>query len=473
MQFGFAEHFFQSLSFALLNSIWQMALLWLLFLCLNFKKENNPQFKFIVLVFFQAIGFVWFLQTFISSYINSQTIGSAFNFTIVQNGFLNDVLFFVGVLYMFFVAYHVALFLLGIQSIVQIKNKNRQTSLLDYDLFVQKMSTSLGIATQVLLKVSNKIATPLTIGIFKPIILIPLAAINALTPTQMEAIILHELAHIKRKDYLINLLLLAIDVFMFFNPFSKMIKKQIFFERELCCDDIVLHHQFNNNVYANALVNIASLQLQKNSSSFAINAVSEKHELLKRIQRILGFNVAVQNKSYKISTLVFALIIGLFTLSISSNSKTKLVVQKNKISVKPIIENEVIKVEKHFVTSDVVLQKKQTSFLSKKIVTNDVDKTSDLKNDLVETLNYFKPVENHSSYFAYNNDEVDVNTNAQQEPIVVTSAIKKYPIITTQKFFIPATSSKPASVIIVTTTEKEAGNKVVQIDIVKGTGTVE
>ncbi len=473
MQFSFAEHFFQSLSFALLNSIWQMALLWLLFLCLNFKKENNPQFKFIVLVFSQTVGFVWFIQTFISSFKNLHSFEFSFNVAFIQDSLVNRVLFISGIIYLFFVIHHIVQFLIGVQSIVQIKNKNRQTSLLNYDLFVQKMSKSLGIATQVLLKVSNKIATPLTIGIFKPIILIPLAAINALTPTQMEAIILHELAHIKRKDYLINLLLLAIDVFMFFNPFSKMIKKQIFFERELCCDDIVLHHQFNNNVYANALVNIASLQLQKNNSSFAINAVSEKHELLKRIQRILGFNTAVQNKSYKISTLVFALIIGLFTLSISSNSKTKLVVQKNKISVKPILENEVIKVEKHFVTSDVVLQKKQTSFLSKKIVSNGVDKTSDLKNDLVETLNYFKPVENHSSYFAYNNDEIDINTIAQQEPIVITSAIKKYPIITTQKFFIPATSSKPASVIIVTTTEKEAGNKVVQIDIVKGTGTVE
>ena len=473
MQLNFAEHFFQSLSFALLNSIWQMALLWFLFLILNYKKENNPTFKFIVLVFFQVIGFGWFLQTFISSYINSPTIESTFNFVIIQNGFLNDILFFVGVIYMFFVAYHVALFLLGIQSIVHIKQKKLQTSLIDYDMFVQQMSKSLGIASQVGLKISRKIATPLTVGVFKPMILIPLAAINALTPTQMEAIILHELAHIKRKDYLINLLLLTIDVFMFFNPFSKMIKEQIFFERELCCDDIVLQHQFNNNDYAKALVSIASLQLQKPNAAFALYAVSEKKVLLKRVQRILGLKCELKNKSNKISTLFFAFLVGLFTLSISNHSVKEVLVEKNKRVAILKLKNEILQVNQKIVQSPKVILNKRISNLNKKEIPAEIVVNSDIKNDLVETLNYFKPVENHSSYFAFNHDEVDINIPIPQEPIIVSSAVKNYPIITTQKFFIAATSLKPASVIIVTTIEKEAGNKIVQIDIVKGTGTVE
>ncbi len=95
-----------------------------------------------------------------------------------------------------------------------------------------------------------------------------------------------------------------------------------------------------------------------------------------------------------------------------------------------------------------------------------------MKNELVETLNNFKPIENHLSFFTYHNNN-EVNIPRTLEPIIVSSAVKSYPVITTQKFFIPATSLKPASIIIVTTTEKEAGKKVVQIDIVKGTGTVE
>ncbi len=346
MQLSFAAHFFQSLSFALLNSIWQMALLWLLFLSLNYKKENNPQFKFILLIFFQVFGFTWFLQTFISAYTSTKTIESFFNFAFVENKFLNDVLFFVGAIYLLIVLYQVILFLLGIRSIVHFKNKNFQIGISHYDLFVQQMSKSLGIVSQVGLKVSNEIATPLTIGVFKPLILIPLAAINALTPAQMEAIILHELAHIKRKDYLINLLLLTIDVFMFFNPFSKMIKRQLFFERELCCDDIVLQHQFNNNVYASALVNIAALQLQKSNSAFALNAVSEKRELLKRVQRILGLKNNIQNKQYKITTLVFTLFFGLFILGFSNYSKTKVLVEKNKIATAVKPKKIILKVEK-------------------------------------------------------------------------------------------------------------------------------
>lgn len=473
MQLSFAEHFFQSLSFALLNSIWQMALLWFIFLSLNYKKENNPQFKFIVLIFFQVIGFGWFLQTFISSYINSQTIESTLNFAFDQNGFLNDVLFFAGVIYLFFVIYHIAIFITGIQSIVHIKQKKLQSSLFDYDLFVQQMSKSLGIACQVVIKVSSKIITPLTIGVFKPIILIPLAAIHALTLAQIEAIILHELAHIKRKDYLINFLILGIDVLMFFNPFSTLIKKQIFFERELCCDDIVLQHQFNNNDYAKALVSIASLQLQKPNAAFALYAVSEKKVLLKRVQRILGLKSDIENKTNRTSTLFFAILVGLFTLVISNHSRTEVLVEKNKIVAIPELKNEILQVNQKIVQSNKVLLNKRISNLNKKEVPSEVVVNSDIKNDLVETLNYFKPLENHSSYFAFNNDEVDINIPTPQEPIIVSSAVKKYPIITTQKFFIPATSLKPASIIIVTTIEKESGNKIVQIDIVKGTGTLE
>jgi bla regulator protein blaR1 len=473
MQLTFAEHFFQTLSYALLNSIWQMALLWFLFLSISYKKENHPQAKFIFLVVFQIIGFIWFLQTFTSSYVNHQTFDSHLSITFLQNTLLNNFLFFTGVLYLVFVIYHIVQFFIGVQSIVDISHQKKQGNLLEYDLFLQQMSKSLGIAKQVCLRVSNKIATPLTIGVIKPIILIPIAAINSLSPAQMEAIILHELAHIKRKDYLINLLLLIIDVFMFFNPFSKLMKKQIFFERELCCDDIVLHHQLNNSVYANALLNIASLQLKKHSQDFALNAVAEKNDLLKRIQRILGLKYSSYTKTHAFFTLLFCLFIGLLSLSITTSNQEKSVVKKSTITQPLNLKNEVVVIDKQLVKSTKHPFKKQQSKYSKQAPIKDLDENQNQKNNLVETLNYFKPIENQTSQFAYHTDENEINTSIQQEPITISSAFNKYPIVTTQKFFIPATAYKPASIIIVTTTETELGKKVVQIDIVKGNGTVE
>ena len=99
--------------------------------------------------------------------------------------------------------------------------------------FVAETSNRLNIKKDVAIKISKSITTPLTIGFIKPIILIPIASINNLTAAQLEAVLLHELAHIKRQDYLINLLLMMIDVLMFFNPFSKCISNQINIEREL------------------------------------------------------------------------------------------------------------------------------------------------------------------------------------------------------------------------------------------------
>jgi len=92
---------------------------------------------------------------------------------------------------------------------------------------------------------SWKINCPLTIGFLKPVILIPVAAVNYLTPEQMEAVILHELAHIKRADYFLFLLQSVIDKIFFFNIFSKMLGDIIERERENACDDWVLQFKYN------------------------------------------------------------------------------------------------------------------------------------------------------------------------------------------------------------------------------------
>ena len=64
-------------------------------------------------------------------------------------------------------------------------------------------------------------SSPVTIGFLKPIILLPVAALNSLTPQQVEAVLLHELSHIRRYDYLINLVITLVHTLFYFNPFIK------------------------------------------------------------------------------------------------------------------------------------------------------------------------------------------------------------------------------------------------------------
>ncbi|MCR6679580.1 M56 family metallopeptidase, partial [Escherichia marmotae] len=79
------------------------------------------------------------------------------------------------------------------------------------------------------------VKTPLVIGYLKPIILLPFGTIASLSPDQVEAILAHELAHIYRKDYLLNMLQALIEILFFFNPAIWWMSDYVRVERENCC----------------------------------------------------------------------------------------------------------------------------------------------------------------------------------------------------------------------------------------------
>jgi len=143
----------------------------------------------------------------------------------------------------------------------------------------------LGMLKNVPIYISEHIHIPLTIGHLKPIIIFPLALINNLDADQTEAILLHELAHIKRHDYLFNLIQTVMETLLCFNPFSWLIAKAIRNEREFCCDDMVTDAVESNHNYAKALYLIA----QQNTYSYNLAMAStgeSKYPLLNRIKRL-------------------------------------------------------------------------------------------------------------------------------------------------------------------------------------------
>ena len=108
------------------------------------------------------------------------------------------------------------------------------------DKFTNDLQSRLGIGRNVVLGLSELVSGPLTVGWLKPVILLPIATVNRLSVVQLEFIIAHELAHIKRNDYLVNILQNLVEVLLFFNPFVWLISSRIRIEREHCCDDIAL-----------------------------------------------------------------------------------------------------------------------------------------------------------------------------------------------------------------------------------------
>lgn len=320
--------FLQALGYAIANSLWQTALLWIVVCCIN-SLVKNATVKYRIALLMQFVGFCWFLFTFQHYYIQSsealaqidtftknsvQTIILTPNADSFKAKFLSALIQFEHTLPYLSLAYLLLLVVLSIRWITSyrytklIQTQGINKIEIDWKLFVNRIALQLNIKRKINIYISEIVQSPLTVGFFKPVILIPLASINHLSTQQMEAVILHELAHIKRWDYLINLITSAIELCLFFNPFTRLIGKIIQKEREHSCDDWVLQFQYQPTLYAEALLRIAYAQ---GSPAFAMNAVNNKQELLFRIKRML--NQQEKKFTYKQQLGALLLMTSLFT----------------------------------------------------------------------------------------------------------------------------------------------------------------
>jgi beta-lactamase regulating signal transducer with metallopeptidase domain len=155
----------------------------------------------------------------------------------------------------------------------------------EWNVQLQHLAQKIGIGKFIALAESKRITTPMVIGFFKPLILVPTGMLAGLTPAQVETIFLHELAHIRRHDYIINLVQVVVETFFFFNPFVWIISNIIRREREYCCDDEVISVHGNSITYANALAQLEELKLTR--STFALALAANKNQLFNRIKRIM------------------------------------------------------------------------------------------------------------------------------------------------------------------------------------------
>ena len=151
--------------------------------------------------------------------------------------------------------------------------------------YIRDMGSRLGISRVVRLAESASISTPVVIGYLKPIIVIPLGMLTGLTTEQVETIFIHELAHVKRHDYLINLIQSVVETIFFFNPFVLVLSSLIQREREYCCDDLVVKQHGGAKAYAYALTTLAEVRLIR--PAFALPLADNKNHLLNRITRIM------------------------------------------------------------------------------------------------------------------------------------------------------------------------------------------
>ena len=143
----------------------------------------------------------------------------------------------------------------------------------------------IGIRQTVTLFQSGLVKVPVALGILKPVILVPIGLLSNIPPEQAEAILLHELAHIRRKDYLVNIIQRFVDAIFFFNPALLWMSSLLRQEREACCDDMVVTNTGQKRDYVNALVSFQEYSL--NNATYAMAIGSRRHYLLHRVKRIM------------------------------------------------------------------------------------------------------------------------------------------------------------------------------------------
>ncbi|WP_064196261.1 MULTISPECIES: M56 family metallopeptidase [Emticicia] len=152
---------------------------------------------------------------------------------------------------------------------------------------------------------SARASVPMTIGWLRPVVLLPIGMATGLGIKQLEAILAHELAHIKRYDYLVNIFQNVIEILFFYHPATWFISGKVRDERENCCDDFAVEICGDSLVLAKALTQVASYQHQPH---LAMAFGAKRQTFMDRIKRIIGINDA-KPMSYGNWAAVFVMIL--------------------------------------------------------------------------------------------------------------------------------------------------------------------
>jgi beta-lactamase regulating signal transducer with metallopeptidase domain len=177
---------------------------------------------------------------------------------------------------------------------------------------LDRIRLQMGIPRFVDLRISNRIAGPLTVGVIRPLILLPITALTSLSPEQLEVVLAHELGHIRRADYFWNILQTMVETLFFFHPAVWWISHRLREQRELCCDDIAVETCHDPAVYATALLRLEEQRKTHLHLAMALDGNQSRVSLRARILRILGDPEEQPRDLKPLSLAGMAILLGLF-----------------------------------------------------------------------------------------------------------------------------------------------------------------
>jgi beta-lactamase regulating signal transducer with metallopeptidase domain len=210
-------------------------------------------------------------------------------------------------------------FALLVSGVVGTRRLRRSSHAIESDPIVEllvHLASSLRITRRVTVAVCDRIASPVLIGILRPMILLPPAAITGWSPDELEMVLLHELAHVRRWDNLVNLLQRGVESLLFFHPAVWLISSWARGEREACCDATVVARTNRPHAYAELLVAFAAQLPRSVLFHPAATSAMAAGPLRSRIRQILKLEEDPMLVSGKSLALVLASLLAVVTFAV-------------------------------------------------------------------------------------------------------------------------------------------------------------
>lgn len=307
--------FSSALGWSILHSLWFGFITYLSILCLFYVL---PKLSASAKSYFSLLGsfilFCFFITVFLKAFL---TENAEITMQLSENPLQYPSIFVNTVENRFFIEPYfpiiVSVYLIGIliEGLWLIRsyfklNKIRSNGLLPVPFAWQQLfndlTVKMGINRKVNLHISSFVEVPMMIGYLKPFVLFPIAAVNRLDMEQVEAILIHELTHIKRNDYVLNFLKVFIETILFFNPFIWLLGSLIEKGREYACDDSVISLNVKPRTYAEALLQLELLR-KKDHHPLGMAAFYAKSDLFNRIKRITTMKTNYVNQKQRLVAL--------------------------------------------------------------------------------------------------------------------------------------------------------------------------
>jgi bla regulator protein BlaR1 len=439
---------FYSLSVTLLHFIWQGVVIALglhLFLKLSNDKQSDLRYAGSLLamtlnLIVPLITFTLIFQSQNNSPVSTVIANSIGDFPIIANqdlsGFQAEwrtLVPFISLAWLIGVLYFSLHLIVEMFKVYQLPRAHTTSTSTHIQVMFDRISRQLNVTKAARLVISLKADVPMVVGWLKPVVLLPLSMSSGLTIQQLEMLLTHELAHIKRHDYLINFIQTLVEVVMFYHPCVKWVSKQVRAEREYCCDDIAIHHCGNALAYANALTDAEMLR-PHTIPQLALAASGGN--LKNRIFRAVGHeNCTPKNSGQGLASLFsFALVIFIFTgsqvagiatfdenaLLDKLNNKTKPDNEKLLNTIKPTTASKASKKEKKRIEIAKLtnIKKNSTTDVTQKPATLNQDKTVKSKNS---NQNKIKKFEKASKKLTLKKPIINTNMIIEQQPAKLIS----------------------------------------------------